>query len=76
MPQSKHWNLPPDRYFDSDPARRRVAVELYESVAALPLICPHGHVNPALFSDPNATFGSPAELLTPTPVPASEAGTP
>lgn len=63
MPSNVKWHLPPDRYFDSDPARRRVAVELYESVAALLLICPHGHVNPALFSDPNATFGSPAELL-------------
>lgn len=40
-----------------------MARELYEGVAALPLICPHGHVDPRLFSDPNASFGSPADLF-------------
>lgn len=40
-----------------------MARELYESVAALPLICPHGHVDPRLFSDPHASFGSPADLF-------------
>jgi len=57
------WRLPADRYFDPDPAQRRVARELYESVVDLPLICPHGHVDPRLFADENATFGTPAELL-------------
>jgi glucuronate isomerase len=57
------WQLPPDRYFDPDPAQRRIARELYESVAQLPLICPHGHVAPRLFADENASFGSPADLL-------------
>jgi glucuronate isomerase len=57
------WHLPEDRYFDPDPAQRRVARELYESVADLPLVCPHGHVDPRLFADENATFGSPTELL-------------
>jgi len=37
--------------------------ELYRSVVNLPIICPHGHVSPGLFSDPDATFGTPAELL-------------
>ena len=55
--------LHPDRYFDPDPAQRRVARELYESVVDLPLICPHGHVDPGLFADEDATFGTPAELL-------------
>jgi glucuronate isomerase len=63
MTKGKAWFLPPDRYFDPDPARRGIALELYQAVADLPLICPHGHVNPALFSDQNATFGSPVELL-------------
>jgi glucuronate isomerase len=58
-----HWQLPPDRYFDPDPAQRRIARELYESVAQLPLICPHGHVAPRLFADESARFGSPADLL-------------
>jgi len=55
--------LNPDRYFSSDTAMRDVARELYQSVASLPLISPHGHVDPRLFSDPNATFGSPADLF-------------
>ena len=57
------WHLPPDRYFDPDPAQRRIARELYELVADLPIISPHGHVDPSLFASEDATFGSPAELL-------------
>ena len=56
-------HLPEDRYFDPDPTQRRIARELYESVADLPIISPHGHVDPRLFADENATFGTPAELL-------------
>ncbi len=55
------WHLPPDRCFDPDTAQRRVARELYESVADLPFICPHGHVDPSLFADENVTFGSPMD---------------
>ncbi len=57
------WNLSPDRTFDPDPAQRRLARELYGSVADLPLVCPHGHVAPRLLADEDATFGTPAELL-------------
>jgi glucuronate isomerase len=57
------WQLPSDRYFDPDPAQRRIARELYEMVAGLPYVCPHGHVDPRLFADEQATFGSPADLL-------------
>ena len=57
------WTLDPNRFFDPDPAQRRAARALYDSVAGLPLICPHGHVDPRLFSDPDYRFGSPAELL-------------
>jgi glucuronate isomerase len=53
----------PDRYFSPDPAVRTVARSLYAAMAALPLICPHGHVDPALFASPDARFGSPADLL-------------
>lgn len=53
----------PDRFFSPIPAILEVAQELYKSIAALPLICPHGHVDPKLFSDPAATFGSPADLF-------------
>lgn len=55
--------LSPDRFFDPDPAQRRVARQLYQAIAGLPLICPHGHVDPAIFVDPDYRFGSPAELL-------------
>ena len=56
-------SLPADRHFSPDPSTRSAARELYESVTALPLICPHGHVDPRLFADLGATFGSPADLL-------------
>ena len=51
------------RYFSSDSAQQKVALELYNLVKDLPLICPHGHVDPRLFSDPNYRFGSPVDLL-------------
>ncbi len=52
-----------DRYFSSDPEQRTVARELYNHVKDLPLVCPHGHVDPRLFADPNYRFGSPVDLL-------------
>ena len=52
-----------DRYFSLDPAQRSAARELYLSVKNLPLICPHGHVDPRLFADPDYQFGSPVDLL-------------
>ncbi len=57
------YHLAEDRYFDPDPGQRNMAVELYQSIAELPLVCPHGHVDPRLFSDPEFSFGSPTELL-------------
>ncbi len=56
-------HLPEDRFFDPDPAQRRVARELYATVAGLPIVSPHGHVDPRLLADPDATFGTPADLL-------------
>jgi glucuronate isomerase len=55
--------LSPDRFFDPDPATRRIARELYASVAGLPIVSPHGHVDLRLMADPDATFGSPADLF-------------
>lgn len=52
-----------NRYFSSDPAQNSAALALYESVANLPLICPHGHVDPRLFADSDYHFGSPVDLL-------------
>jgi glucuronate isomerase len=57
------WQLDPDRFFDPDPTQRRVARELYDLVADRPIISPHGHVDPHLFADEDATFGTPTDLL-------------
>lgn len=63
MAAQKTLHLPHDRYFDPDPAQKRIALELYERIAGLPLICPHGHVDPRLFADPDYDFGTPTDLL-------------
>jgi glucuronate isomerase len=55
--------LDPERFFSAEPAARRLARTLYEPVASLPIVSPHGHVDPRLFSDPQATFGTPADLF-------------
>jgi len=57
------WTLDPDRYFDPNPAQRAAARDLYAQIAALPIISPHGHVDVRLFSEPEATFGTPVELF-------------
>jgi glucuronate isomerase len=54
--------LHPDRYFDPDPAIRRVARELYEGIRDLPLVGPHGHVDPALLAE-NRPFPEPTALI-------------
>ena len=51
-----------DRFFDSDLTVRNFARALYEETRDLPLICPHGHVDPAILSE-NAAFPEPAALL-------------
>ena len=49
--------------FAPDPSRRRVARDLYNVIAELPIISPHGHVDPRLLADPDATFGTPTDLF-------------
>lgn len=55
--------LQPDRYFDPEPRKKELAMHLYGQVASKPLVCPHGHVDPRMFADPDYQFGSPADLL-------------
>jgi glucuronate isomerase len=55
--------LPEDRYFSPEPRQKEIALDLYRQVAGLPLVCPHGHVEPRMFADPGFTFGTPADLL-------------
>lgn len=53
----------PDRFFSPDPSTRELARALYQIVTALPILSPHGHVDPHLFADSNASFGTPADLF-------------
>ncbi|MDM7924746.1 MAG: glucuronate isomerase [bacterium] len=59
----KHIHLPEDRYFGPDPGQKKIAAKLYERVKDKPLVCPHGHVDPRLFSDPDYDWGTPVDLL-------------
>lgn len=59
----KKIHLPKDRFFDVSPKQNDIAGALFHQVANLPLICPHGHVDPRMFADPNYEFGTPVDLL-------------
>jgi len=54
--------LNPDRFFDPDPEIRQIASELYSAVKDLPIISPHGHVDPKILSE-NTAFPDPSELI-------------
>lgn len=54
--------LEADRFFDPDPAVRRVARELYDETRSLPIVSPHGHVDPAILAR-NERFAEPAALI-------------
>ncbi|MEV6631039.1 glucuronate isomerase [Actinoplanes sp. NPDC051470] len=51
-----------DLIFASGDRERDIARELHAVAAALPLICPHGHVDPALLAE-DRPFPDPARLL-------------
>ncbi len=55
--------MEPDRYFAPDPSQRRVARDLFGTIADLPVVSPHGHVDARLLADESATFGTPADLF-------------
>tara|TARA_R110002124_G_scaffold44422_15_gene135617 strand:- start:10413 stop:11819 length:1407 start_codon:yes stop_codon:yes gene_type:complete len=58
-------HLHPDRLFPAAEPAKSIARELYAEVQGLPLICPHGHTDPAWFAN-NQRFSDPASLfLTP-----------
>jgi glucuronate isomerase len=54
--------LHPDRLLPADPGTRTIARRLYEQVRDLPVIAPHGHVDPALLLN-DRPFPDPATLL-------------
>ncbi|HEY9226801.1 MAG TPA: glucuronate isomerase [Gemmatimonadaceae bacterium] len=51
-----------DRLFDPEPTVRAIARGLYEETRDLPLICPHGHVEPSVLAD-DQPFPEPTSLL-------------
>ena len=55
-------DLHPDRLLPADPGTRAIARHLYESVAELPIISPHGHV-PAQWLADDTPFADPTSLL-------------
>ncbi len=51
-----------DRYFSPVPVVRETARALYAECAGLPLVCPHGHVDPRLLAH-DEPFPDPATLI-------------
>jgi glucuronate isomerase len=54
--------LDANRLFPADPTARAVAVKLYESVRDLPIVSPHGHIDPRWFAE-NKPFPNPTALF-------------
>jgi glucuronate isomerase len=52
--------LRPDRYIE---AASDVGLELYGSVAELPIVSPHGHIDVRLFAEPGARLDPPGRLF-------------
>jgi glucuronate isomerase len=53
---------PSDRLFPADPTERAIARELYGHAKDLPIISPHGHVDPAILAE-DLPFPDPARLI-------------
>lgn len=51
-----------DLLFSSEPAQRGIARELYVHAKDLPIISPHGHVDPGILAD-DEPFPDPAQLI-------------
>jgi glucuronate isomerase len=52
----------PDRLFPAEPGTRAIARRLYESIADLPIVSPHGHTQASWFAN-NQPFPDPAKLF-------------
>jgi glucuronate isomerase len=63
-------DLHPDRLFPPEPTVRAIARRLYDQVAGLPIVSPHGHVDPTMLAedtplgDPAAAFVIPDHYVT------------
>lgn len=59
------YKLHEDRFFSPEKDVKKYAREIYNSIKSMPIISPHGHVDPAIFSE-NKPFPNPTKLfLTP-----------
>src|ERR1700753_1067447 len=62
--------LHPDRLLPAEPHVRELAPRLYGTVRDLPIVSPHGHVDPRLplddppFADPTSLFVQPDHYVT------------
>ena len=50
----------PDRFLGP---HKEIARELFQGIESLPLVCPHGHVEPSLLASEEARFPNPVELF-------------
>lgn len=57
--------LDPDRLFPADPTTRGIARTLYKEIAALPIVSPHGHTDPAWFATDDAWENATELFLAP-----------
>ena len=63
-------DLDPDRLLPPDPTVRAIARRVYAAIADLPIVSPHGHVDPEVllddkpFTDPAALFVTPDHYVT------------
>jgi len=55
-------DLHEDRYFPTTPSVRRIARDLYEQTKDLPIVSPHGHVEPRILAT-NESFPEPTSLI-------------
>lgn len=54
--------LDPNRLFPADPGTRAIARRLYDGIAKLPIISPHGHTDPSWFAN-DLNFADPTSML-------------
>jgi glucuronate isomerase len=62
MPRTPQLQPHPDRLLPADPATRAVARRIYQQVRDLPIVSPHGHVDPRLLVE-DEPFEDPSSLL-------------
>ena len=58
-------DLHPDRLFPAEPFTRELSRRLYQSVAGLPIVSPHGHTDPQWYADDEPFADASALFITP-----------